>query len=191
MEHWKNKSLEDLSEIRNEVLCIEKWVDVRGFETYYKVSNFGRIKSLIGRWGYRERIKSQILTGQGYCFLFLYKNKIPTPFLVHRLVAAHFYDKPEEYNLVNHKDSIRTHNWTDNLEWTNHRGNAIHAMDSGFQNSMIGDKNVMAKLCSEDVLNIRKLYFEDKIVQGEIAKRYNIRSSAVSLIVTRNRWKHI
>ena len=44
--HYKNLSLEDLIENVDGEIRIEKWQPVLGFEQYYLVSSFGRIKSL-------------------------------------------------------------------------------------------------------------------------------------------------
>ena len=46
MEYYKNLSLRDISEIIDGVLYVEEWRDIKGYEGYYQVSNFGRIKSL-------------------------------------------------------------------------------------------------------------------------------------------------
>lgn len=44
----------------------EKWLDVVGYEGYYKVSNLGRVKGLdrtiISKRGYKYRIKGRILS---------------------------------------------------------------------------------------------------------------------------------
>lgn len=48
---------------------------------------------------------------------------------VHRLVALYFVEnpKPNEYNQVNHKDTDKSNNIADNLEWVNEKLNMEHA----------------------------------------------------------------
>ena len=48
---------------------------------------------------------------------------------VHRLVALYFIEnpKPNEYNQVNHKDTDKSNNIADNLEWVNGKLNMEHA----------------------------------------------------------------
>jgi hypothetical protein len=45
--------------------------------------------------------------------------------LIHRLVALHFIDNPNNYPEVNHKDECKENNTQDNLEWCSHSYN-IH-----------------------------------------------------------------
>lgn len=53
-----------------------------------------------------------------------------------------------------------------------------------------GSNHKMAKLTEQKVLEIRKLYSKG-INQKEISVLYGVSSSAITLIVTRKRWKHI
>lgn len=192
MEHWKNKSLEDLTEVRDGVLYKERWVSVKGFEFYYKVSDFGRVKSLRDRWkNYREKILSQNKMKIGYCQIFFHVNAVDTPILVHRLVAEHFCDNSNNMPLVNHKNSNKSDNRYGNLEWTDKRGNALHAIENGLQNDMKGENSVTAKLKNEDVLKIRELASEKRLTYNEIANMFCICKNNVSAIVNRRRWKHI
>ena len=55
--------------------------------------------------------------GNGYKYVSLYKNKIRFRFLIHRLVALHFINNPQQLKYVNHKDENKSNNSVDNLEW--------------------------------------------------------------------------
>ena len=46
VEHWKNTSLNNITENINGGIYYEEWKSVGGYEGIYEVSNFGRIKSL-------------------------------------------------------------------------------------------------------------------------------------------------
>lgn len=53
-------------------------------------------------------------------------------YFVHRLVAFTFLKNPRgNYTQVNHIDGDKTNNSSENLEWTDQRGNTIHAYKNG------------------------------------------------------------
>lgn len=106
----------------------EVWKDVSGFEGHYRISNFGKVKSL--KKG-RELILKLVLTAQGYhCVTLQIGEKYRKIFLVHRLVGIHFLDKDESQYMINHKDGIKTNNHVSNLEWCTHLENNNHAFDN-------------------------------------------------------------
>lgn len=87
----------------NPDLPYEEWKDVVGFEGIYKVSNFGRIRS-IGYGGKSGKILVQHQLKDGYLRINLTKDRKHHPFLVHRLVAQAWIPNPNGYKTVNHKD---------------------------------------------------------------------------------------
>lgn len=99
----------------------ESWVDIKGYEGLYQVSNYGRVKSFhkknIGL------IMSPYSTRKGYSRIGLRKDLITTKYLVHRLVAENFIPNPYNYSQVNHKDENGYNNQVDNLEWCNNQYN--------------------------------------------------------------------
>src|SRR5688572_30279105 len=99
VKHWKNKSLKTLSEVVNGILYVEEWKPIVGYEIFYHVSSFGRVKSLdrnmcVTNGSYIK--KQQILCGRvltkGYLGVRLYNSEGPKQFKIHRLVAFHFVD---------------------------------------------------------------------------------------------------
>lgn len=101
---------------------MEEWKDVVGYEGLYRVSNFGRVKSLRrtatnGRRSVPERILKTHEVRDGYITVVLYKNKIPKRLSVHRLVATAFLQNKNNYPFVNHKDENKKNNHVENLEW--------------------------------------------------------------------------
>lgn len=65
----------------------EIWRDIAGFVGLYKVSNFGRVKSLNYKGTHKEGIMKPHVSPDGYQYVTLYKpgqkKKYPT---IHRLV---------------------------------------------------------------------------------------------------------
>ena len=61
--------------------------------------------------------------GNGYKYVNLYKNKRAFKFSMHRLVAIHFINNPQNLPYVNHKDENKSNNSVENLEWCTARYN--------------------------------------------------------------------
>ncbi len=100
----------------------EIWKDIEGYDGFYQVSNFGRIKSL-----YKNKetmLKPQIVSK--YYMVKLSKNGIEKHRTVHSLVAQAFVDDWFENAEINHKDSNKLNNRFDNLEWVTRSENQKH-----------------------------------------------------------------
>lgn len=116
----------------------EIWKPIAGYEEFYLVSNTGKIKSLArtvncGR-GVLTRQGKELKTrpnSRGYLRVMLVGNGERKEVFVHRLVAEAFVPKPENCNVVNHKDFNYQNNRADNLEWTTATGNVKYSFDRG------------------------------------------------------------
>lgn len=114
----------------------EIWRDIAGYEGYYQVSNFGRVRSLDKMQNYNGSArlhKGKILKpnndGRGYLIVDLSKNNRSVTKTIHRLVATAFLDNPNNLPQVNHKDEDKENNFVfvnkdgtvdlnkSNLEW--------------------------------------------------------------------------
>lgn len=117
-------------------MCSEVWVDIPNYEGFYKISSFGKIKSLPreknNQYSNKEFILKQSDDGKGYLQVILNKNGKRKGFKVHKLVAEIFLDKNKfkctpnenrnEIDLkkleVNHINEFEKYNnRVDNLEW--------------------------------------------------------------------------
>lgn len=113
----------------------EKWVDIQDYKGYYKVSNYGRIKSVERHVNHyvakrkiiRSRILKAALMSDGYPGVSLTKKNNPVSKLIHIIVAKHFIKNPLKLPQVNHKDGDKQNNNYKNLEWVTSSQNAIHA----------------------------------------------------------------
>lgn len=106
----------------------EIWKDIVGFEGYYQISNYGRLKSF-------KKIKSgRILSNVNnlgwYFNVVLRKKGIKTmkSVKIHRLVAEHFIPNPDGKKYINHKDGNKQNNHVSNLEWCTQAENVKHAI---------------------------------------------------------------
>lgn len=118
---------------------MEIWKDIYEFEGYYQVSNFGNIRSLDRFDGvnYRKgQLIKPILKYNGYLQVGLRKNNKRKYFSIHRLVAIHFIDNPDNKKQVNHIDCNKQNNKVNNLEWVTPKENQFHAKENGLRNSM-------------------------------------------------------
>ena len=106
----------------------ELWKPIINFEDRYLISNHGRVKSL-----YLNRILKPVRHKVGYMQIGLYNGEKQMFKLVHRLVAIHFIDNPDNKSDVNHKDLNKQNNYDWNLEWTTHLENMQHAKKLGFR----------------------------------------------------------
>lgn len=101
----------------------EYWVPVKGYEGYYEVSNWGRVKSL----DFNHTKCPQLMTikniARGYYQIALQANKKRKYFKIHRLVAEHFLPNPNNFPIINHKDENRLLNVVWNLEWCTYKYN--------------------------------------------------------------------
>ena len=114
----------------------EEWRPVVGFEGYYEISSFGRLRSLgrliVESSGKRRKHRGKIISlhanKHGYYTRNLYVDGKITAVQIHRLVATAFIPNPGKLPQVNHKNGIKTDNRVDNLEWVSRSENALHAV---------------------------------------------------------------
>lgn len=96
---------------------MEIWKDVPGYIGLYKVSNYGRVKSVK-----KQLVLKTCGSGNRYKTVALC-NGMRNTFRVHRLVAAAFIPNPENKPYVDHIDGVKYHNFADNLRWCTQKEN--------------------------------------------------------------------
>lgn len=118
---------------------VEIWKDINGFEGYYQISDYGNVRSLDRFDGVNHR-KGQLLKPtlkfNGYLQVGLRKHNKRKYFSIHRLVAIHFIDNPENKKQINHIDCNKQNNTINNLEWVTPKENQFHAKENGLRNNM-------------------------------------------------------
>ena len=121
---------------------MEIWKDIKKWEGYYQVSNFGNVKSLDRIVIHKNRLHKQRKKGKilkpsinhkGYLTVDLRKQGLRKQFFVHRLVGMMFIDNLNNKPQINHKDGNKLNNNVNNLEWVTNKENIKHAFDVGLR----------------------------------------------------------
>ncbi len=143
----------------------------------------GRVKSLYGK---KEKFLKVCVSGFGYAFVGLTKDKIHKTTFVHCLVAKAFIANPNGYPVVNHIDGNKTNNHAENLEWVTYSENLLHAYSLGLRKPKPPQRSWNAKLSDEDVLYIRKNYksHDKKLGAIPLAKKFNVEKSVIHDVVS-------
>lgn len=167
----------------------EIWKDIIGFENYYQISNFGRIKSLsYNKAGFEKVLK--LNKSPFYYQILLCAEGVRKSIKVHRLVAIHFIPNPENKKEVNHKDFDKLNNHVDNLEWVTPKENSRHAYNAGKTHPphFYGEKNTSSKLTQLQVDDIRKEHTNKRGSMAFLSKKYNVSKTNISCIINRKIW---
>lgn len=181
-----------------EVIFIENWKPVIGFENLYEVSDFGRVRSvdriIISCNGVKRHFYGKILTPKlnkyGYPTLGLWNCGKRTDCVIHRLVAKAFIENPNDYEQVNHLDGDKTNNHVDNLEWCDGFRNIQHAYELGLIPLQKGESHGGHKLTDNAVREIRRLR-KCGYKYSEIAIHYNVSDRTIGQICRGENWTHI
>lgn len=197
MEPWQNNSLIDLTEVFEGVYYLEEWRDIFTFEEQYRVSSFGRIKSLLRVYyaGHSnkqakiapEKICKQVQDKRGYCRVSLSSNSYDKLYSVHRLVAEEFIPNPERKKTVNHKKGVKTDNRVHQIEWNTYKENNDHALNTGIPRGFITDKTVNQKLPLDKIIYI----FNSNKSGVELAREFDVTPTTISGIKTGKSYSHI
>jgi len=96
----------------------EEYIDIKGFEGFYKINKNGDVFSVK-----KNKILKPQLNTTGYYYVNLYKECKLKSSTIHRLIALHFIDNPENLPIIDHIDRNRTNNNIENLRWCTYSDN--------------------------------------------------------------------
>lgn len=104
----------------------EEWRDVVGFEGFYEVSSFGRVRRIVGGRGSRSfgRLKRLTVTEGGYHVTSLNAPGLQSTRFVHHMVLEAFADARPDGSECRHLNGNRLDNRVDNLAWGSAQDNA-------------------------------------------------------------------
>lgn len=179
----------------------ETWLPVVGYEGFYEVSNWGRIRTL-------PRILATQFNNQAYGRVRLFNDEGGKRFSVHGLVAAAFIGpRPTPIHEVNHKDGNPANNRIENLEYLTRLENMRHSfevlgnpkpLNGERHNSKThpetfprGENHGNAKLIGRDIRRIRSLYAKGGISQPALAREYGVTQKVIWSIVNYVTWRHV
>lgn len=155
------------------MIKIERWKPVKGYEGMYEVSNQGRIRSL-----YTGKIrKTYRNTNKDRYTMITLCNGVNTTFLLHRLVAIAFKKNPKKLPCVNHNDGDKSNNWASNLSWVTFSENEQHSylkLHKRPYNTIITPEQA-------------KFIYKYKLPHGQrkaLAKKFNVSEATIKAIRT-------
>lgn len=151
-------------------------VKIRGYPSY-KITQDGKV--------YSEKSKKFLtnsLSTHGYYKISLCKNEKQKTFKVHRLVAEHFIDNPENRKCVNHKNGKKTDNRVQNLEWCTFSENTYHAYRTGLRIPTKGNQYTNGKKwkIGDEELGFIKSNM-GKLTQQQMAEQLNVHQTTIHL----------
>lgn len=175
----------------------EKWkyVNIEGIKkNFYEISSWGNIRNIKGKY-----LKTY-LDKDGYvkCTLSTINGK-HRHFLVHRLVAIHFIENPDNKPEVNHLNPHdKTNLYYKNFEWVTQKENNNHSINHRLQIFKSCGSHGMSTLTNNDVHRICQM-LENGLSNAEIINEFGISDKlerermrgVIKHIRSRNTWKPI
>lgn len=162
----------------------EVWKVINGFPKY-EISNFGRVISNVGK---RPKLLNFNDNGRGYYIVDLWNEKFHKFNSIHRLVAIHFVDNPENKDYVDHIDGNTKNNHYTNLRWVTKKENTNN------ENTKQNVINALNKNREKLNVKVAKCDNEDNIIEiynsiREAARANNCDSSKIAAIINK-RYKY-
>lgn len=165
---------------------------ISGYEGLYSISFTGIVWSHKKKCGVSSHEGKELKPhqdGSGYLFVMLSKDGVRKQPKLHRLIAENFIPNPHNYQVVNHKNGIKTDNRIENLEWCTQSDNIKHSFKMGLS-SQLGSRNAQSKLTETDVISIR-LKYSAGISRKILANDFKISLATLCDIINNKIWKHV
>lgn len=174
----------------------ERWLPVVGYEGYYEVSDYGRVRSArrpVNSWRGPIWLKSKprlaARSEHGYMRVKLHKGGKGQMCHVHLLVMEAFVGPKAEGQETRHLDGDRTNNLLSNLCYGTKKENADDRKRHGTHPAE--EKNPRAILSVEAVRDIRRRYAEGGISQRQLANEYGVVQVQISRVVRGVSWPDV
>ena len=174
----------------------EIWIDVKGYEFLYKISNLGNIKSLKrevsngnGTRIIKEKLLKPVKDDIGRLNIALWKNNKYKNFKLSRLVLVNFVGECPEGMECCHNDGDCQNNNLNNLRWDSRKNNVLDKFKH--ETMLFGEKITNSKLKEFQVVEILELLKTKNYSQIEISKIYNVSQVVISKIKNKKLWKHL
>jgi hypothetical protein len=186
----------------NHDFSLERWLPIIGYEGYYDISDFGRVRSLdryitmLNRWGtYTTRLhRGQLMTATpnmvtGYYSVGMRKEGKQERRYPHEMVLTHFVSERPEGCDSCHGPLGKACNAVTNLEWNTHVVNqSEHRLRDG--TLLFGETAPWSKLTDATA---REIFCRVKAgeSQANLAREFDVAPSNISMLIHGKIWKHL
>jgi hypothetical protein len=175
----------------------EIWLPIKDFESYYKISNLGRVRSVSRyvtitqnrRRRVLGRLRKQQINYKGYPTVQISNETTKKTMYVHRLVAIAFITNDNNKPEVNHKDGNKLNNCYTNLEWVTSKENMQHAKEFGLRPNFKYESNPNFKLTHKTVQEAKILH-STGFTYTALGLKYNVSLTAIRRAIKGETWKH-
>ena len=173
-----------------QIELFEKWLPAVGYEGFYEVSDWGRVRSVAraggnkrGQRGTHGKLLCPEKIWTGYLRVQLNRKH----FYVHRLVMEAFIGPLPVGQEVEHVDGDRAHNSIQNLCYLSKSENINAAIRrrgnwAKWHYNTWGEKHHKSKVSNKNITEIRRLVIEG-MTQRKVSELFGIGTSQVSRIV--------
>ena len=165
----------------------EVWKDIPN-NSFYQISNYGRIKSY-----YINKKEGKILKFseiKGFKQVSLTLNNIQRTYYVHKLVAEVWIPKPSKnHTYVTHLDGNLINNHISNLEW--HTKESLQKQHQEFKIKLNNSKSVTNSRLKVSDIRLLKSMLQRGVVQAKIAKMFCISEMQVTRIKRGENWGNV
>ncbi len=159
----------------------------------YYISDYGRKKSVDRATGDERLLKGYVLKRSNYHALNIdLKENGTANFYIHRFVAEHFLDKPEEgKEFVVHKDGNKSNNFYQNLEWLSRGELTARQKEQGVFNPRNRKRRSATKMTESKVRLLKKRLKEGKTKKKILAKSFGITYMQLNRIERGENWGYV
>lgn len=155
----------------------EEWrkIVVNGIQyNAYEVSNYGNVREIDTKrkklW-YHPTEKKINEAGYEEVYINIKSSRVRGYILVHKLVAEAFIPNPENKPIIDHKDTNRSNNCVENLQWATYKENA---------NNPITKENIKK--------SVQRNFDNRKVLCLDNNKTYNSLKDAAEDLGIKNKW---
>ena len=170
---------------------MEEWRSVVGFESWYGVSDQGRVRRIMPASGTRPGRVLKPLNRKGHYKVNLSLSGKVTHVYIHHLVIEAFVGPRPEGCFAHHINGDPLDNRIENLAWVDSVKHFKNAIEAGRPRGARGEQQAFSRLTEKQVLEIRRLYAGGGYTYKMLGEMYGVTKTCIGNIIRRKTWKHI